>query len=112
MGEHPERLAAAIAGALGALIAAAGVAISVFFAVNPPDVRARWRVLWETVAAVVAGFVAAYELSPTVARWLGLTQPHDLAACGFILGVLFWRLLPPIIAVAESIMRARGEKLK
>lgn len=112
MDVNPDRLAAAVAGALGALIAAAGVVLAVFFGPNAPDNRAKARVVAETVVAAFAGLIAAYELSPTVAHWLGLHGPHDLAAVGFVLGVVFWRLLPPLIAVAESVLRSRADRLK
>lgn len=111
--EHnPDRIAAAIAGALGALIAAAGVVLAVFFGPHAPDNRARARAIAEAVVATFAGFLAAYELSPTAAAWLKLHAPHDLAAVGFVIGVVFWRLLPPLIAVAESVLRARADRLK
>lgn len=112
MDVNPDRLAAAVAGALGALIAAAGVALPVFFGPHAPDSRAKARVIAETVVAAFAGLIAAYELSPTVAHWLGLHDARDLAAVGFVLGVVFWRLLPPLISIAESVLRARAERLK
>lgn len=112
MEHNPERAAAAVAGALGALIAAAGVVLAVFFGPHAPDNRAKARVIAEAVVATLAGLAAAYELAPTAARWLDLHGPHDMAAVGFVIGVVFWRLLPPLIAVAESVLRARSERLK
>jgi hypothetical protein len=81
--------------------AAAGVALPVFFGPHAPDSRAKARVIAETVVAAFAGLIAAYELSPTVAHWLGLHDARDLAAVGFVLGVVFWRLLPPLISIAS-----------
>lgn len=105
MSEFSGRWLAVLAGVFGALVTGLWVALGSSRPGQPESTRL--RLLIEMLAAVFAGAVAAYFLAPPVAERLALTAAHDVAAVGFAIGLVFWRILPPALEGAERWVRTK-----
>jgi xanthine/uracil permease len=105
----PDRLAAAIYGLAGATLYGLFHLVTLALTGQAPTTADYFRAVLNVLAAIVAGALLSFFLTPmlvAVLPWVALRDPY---AVGFIVGAMGWELIPVAIKVAKARLSKVGE---
>lgn len=99
----------AFAGAVGGVISAVLYLAVLFAAPEPPGSREVWRAVFDAVVAVVVGAIAGEFLTGAVQSSLPLLHKADRVTVALALGVIAWRVTPPVVNFGTNLVIGRIE---